>query len=194
MLVGQGVRLRPIQENDLQYLYERHTDIDDRGPYFPIGVMSMPRFLRQYQESGFWTDDEGMLVIVGEAERILGHIEFYPTVRYLDELELSYHIYGSEHRGKGIASEAVRLMAAYLFQRKKVNRIRLMIHPANKASLRVAEKAGFERESIARGIWFNRGRSEDLVVCAALRDEFLRVPSPEARSSEHPGASASDRA
>jgi RimJ/RimL family protein N-acetyltransferase len=173
MLVGSVIRLRPVRDSDLPVLYDRHTAIEDRGPYFPIGVLSKPRFWREYEESGFWTEDEGLLVIVGKDDFILGHIEFYPTVKYLDELELSYQIYGPENRGKGVATESVRLLTRYLFQRKKVNRIRLMIHPDNGASLRVAEKAGFRRESLARGIWFNRGSHHDLVVFAALREEFL---------------------
>lgn len=178
MLVGRHVRLRPVREADLGVLYDRHTDIDDRGPFFPIGVMSMPRFWRQYQDSGFWTDDEGMLVMVDDSDAILGHIEFYPTVRYLDELELSYQIYGTENRGRGVATESVRLLTSYLFQRKKVNRIRLMIHPDNRASVRVAEKAGFQLEGVSRGIWYNRGRNHDLAVFAALRAEFLREGDP----------------
>jgi ribosomal-protein-alanine N-acetyltransferase len=173
VLVGQIIHLRPVRENDLTTLYDQHTDIGDRGPFFPTGVISMPRFWREYQDTGFWTEEEGMLVIVNEADMIVGHIEFYPTVKYLDELELSYHIYRTENRGKGIATEAIRLLATYLFERRKVNRIRLMIHPDNKASLRVAEKAGFQPEGVARGVWFNRGRNHDLAVYAALRDDFL---------------------
>lgn len=30
-------------------------------------------------------------------DEILGHIEFFPTVSYLDELELAYHVYNDEH-------------------------------------------------------------------------------------------------
>jgi RimJ/RimL family protein N-acetyltransferase len=49
-------------------------------------------------------------------------IEFFRTVPYLDELELSYQIYGTQNRGKGIAPESVRLLTKYLFERSKVNR------------------------------------------------------------------------
>ena len=172
MLKGERIALRPVHESDLGRLYRFHQDISSRGSYFPIGVMAEPAFQKQFRETGFWGDHDGMLLIVGDEDEIIGHIEFFRTVPYLDELELSYHIYASEHTGKGIATEAVKLMTGYLFDRKKNNRIRLIIHPDNIASKRVAEKCGYRHEGTARGAWFHQGRSQDVEVYAMLRDEF----------------------
>jgi RimJ/RimL family protein N-acetyltransferase len=177
MLTGKIIDLRPVRESDVDLLWEKHVDIEDRGPFYPIGIMSGPRFRKEYAETGFWAENDGMLVIVDKNDVIVGHIEFFVTLKYLDELELSYHIYGPENRGKGIASEAVRLMTRYLFERRKNNRIRLIIHPDNAASRRVAEKSGFQYEGIARGAWYNRGKNHDVAVYAALKDEFLTQDS-----------------
>lgn len=73
----------------------------------------------------------------------MGHIEFFKTVNYLDELELSYQIYDQAARGHGYATEAVNLLVWYLFGRLKTNRFRLIIHPKNCVSRRLAEKCGF---------------------------------------------------
>jgi RimJ/RimL family protein N-acetyltransferase len=173
MLSGNNIKLRMIREADLEHLWERHADIADRGPFFPIGVIPHVSFQRHFNEDGFWSENEGMLVITDKAGAILGHIEFFQTVKYLDEFELSYQIYGTQNRGKGVATEAVTLMTRYLFERTKRNRIRLLIHPENKASIRVADKAGFHFETITRGIWFNRGANHDLAVYYILRDEVL---------------------
>jgi len=102
----------------------------------------------------------------------LGHIEFFKTVDYLDELELSYQIYDQAERGHGYATEAVDLLVRYLFGRQKTNRIRLIIHPKNCASRRVAEKCGFSLEGTARGAWYHHGKSHDVEVFAILRDEI----------------------
>jgi RimJ/RimL family protein N-acetyltransferase len=173
MLSGESIRLRPVREDDLAELYARHVELADRGAHFPLGVLSEPAFRRAFHGDGFWTPDEGMLVVTDERGTIVGHVEFYRTVKYLDEAELSYQIYGDGNRGKGYATEAVALMTRYLFEHTKVNRIRLLIHPENAASRRVAEKARFSFESIAEGIWHHRGRNEDLAVYVALRDRFL---------------------
>jgi RimJ/RimL family protein N-acetyltransferase len=174
MLKGKNVTLRTIRESDLEGLYALHLDIANRGDFFPRGVLSQPKFHAQFQETGFWTRDEGMLVILDIGEEIIGHIEFYKTVNYLDEYELSYILYSEQHRGRGAMTEAVNLMVRYLFETKPVNRIRLVIHPANAASRRLAEKCGFRHEGTARGAWYNKGAHQDVEIYSILHDDVIR--------------------
>ena len=89
MLKGKSITLRPVRETDLDQLYSYHLDIDNRGDYFPRGVLSQPAFRKEFEETGFWSKEEGMLVIVSPTNDILGHIEFFKTVNYLDVFELS---------------------------------------------------------------------------------------------------------
>ena len=166
MLKGQSITLRPVLETEVDLLYTHHLDIDNRGEYFPRGVRGQPAFRKSFQENGSWSKEEGMLVMLSPQDELLGHIEFYKTVNYLDEFELSYQVYALDRRGQGIATEAVNLLVRYLFEAKQVNRIRLMIHPDNRASRRLAEKCGFRHEGTARGTWYNRGRHQDLEVYA----------------------------
>jgi [ribosomal protein S5]-alanine N-acetyltransferase len=176
MLSGKVINLRTVYQSDLEELYARHVDIVNRGDFFPMGIISERRFRQRFQEDGFWAEDEGMLLILNAAGSIVGHIEFFKTVSYLDELELSYQIYEQASRGQGYATEAVQLLVCYLFERLKVNRIRLIIHPENRASCRVAEKCGFTRESRAYGAWYHRGKNHDVDVYALLRHALNCVP------------------
>lgn len=173
MLKGSIISLRPVRGGDMDALYEHHLNIDNRGEFFPRGVQGEATFRRQFEENGFWAPEEGMLVIVSPGDRVLGHIEFYKTVNYLDEFELSYQLYASEERGKGATTEAVGLLVRYLFETRQVNRIRLIIHPENAASRRVAEKCGFRHEGTARGAWYNRGRHHDVEVYAILHADVI---------------------
>ena len=173
MLHGKLIRLRPVRESDLDQLYSYHLDIDNRGDYFPRGVLAEPAFKRQFQETGFWGQDDGMLLIVSLDDEILGHIEFFKTVNYLDEYELSYQVYAADQRGKGVATEAVNLLVRYLFETKRMNRIRLVIHPDNLASRRLAEKCGFQHEGTARGAWYNQGNHQDVEIYAILHRDVI---------------------
>ncbi len=173
MLKGKFITLRPVRDTDLDQLYAYHTDIDNRGDYFPRGILSQPAFRKQFQENGFWSKDDGMLAMVSPSDEILGHIEFFKTVNYLDEYELSYHVYALEHQGKGVTTEAVNLLVRYLFETKRVNRIRLVIHPDNLASRRLAEKCGFMHEGTARGAWYNRGAHQDVEIYAILHKDVI---------------------
>ncbi len=173
MLTGNNVILRTVRDTDVDQLYAYHLDIDNRGDYFPRGVLSQPAFRSHFQESGYWGKEDGMLVMASPSGDIIGHIEFFKTVNYLDEYELSYQVYAAEERGKGVTTEAVRLFTRYLFQTKRMNRIRLVIHPDNAASRRVAEKCGFRHEGTARGAWYNNGRHHDVEIYAILHDEVI---------------------
>lgn len=173
MLKSKSITLRPIRDADLDQLYTYHIDIDNRGDYFPRGILAQPTFRKQFQETGFWSKEDGMLVIVSPEDEILGHIEFFKTVNYLDEFELSYQVYAPEHRRKGVASEAVNLLVRYLFETKQVNRIRLVIHPDNLASRRLAEKCGFRHEGTARGAWYNKGSHQDVEIYAILHGDVI---------------------
>ncbi len=171
---GSSVGLRQVREADLERFYEHHQDVANRGPYFPIGVLPEPLFRRKYAETGFWSENDGTLLVnTLDTDEVVGHVEFFRTVPYLDELELSYHVYAREHTGKGIATEAVGLMTRLLFHRTRLNRIRLIIHPDNAASRRVAEKCGYRHEGTARGAWFHEGRHHDVEVYAILRGEVV---------------------
>jgi ribosomal-protein-alanine N-acetyltransferase len=171
MLRNESIRLRPIQEKDLQVLYASLNDLDHRGSYFPIGLLSETKFRHDFNEHGFWERDEGMLLIVTPDDQIVGEIEFFLISHYLVGYELSYLIFGSGHAGKGYATDAVRLLTEYLFARGRINRLQLNIHPQNEASRRVATKAGYTLEGVMRGCWFHGGRYHDLEVWSILHDE-----------------------
>jgi ribosomal-protein-alanine N-acetyltransferase len=175
MLKGTSITLRPVRETDLEELYAFHVDIDNRGEFFPRGILSQPAFNKEFHETGFWSREEGMLVIINNTDDIIGHIEFFKTVNYLDEYELSYILYTPQQRGHGAMTEAVNLMVRYLFETKAINRIRLVIHPDNAASRRLAEKCHFRHEGTARGAWYNKGKHHDVEIYAILHDEVVEA-------------------
>jgi len=53
-------------------------------------------------------------------------------------------------RGKGLATHALVLVSRWAFDELGVKRIGLLADPRNVASLRVAERAGFQREGVLR--------------------------------------------
>ena len=172
MLKGENIQLRHVRERDLDVLYDLHTDISSRGDFYPLGTYSEPGFKKEFQETGFWKSDDGLLLIVDNDDTLLGEIQFFRTVDHLDELEIGYRLYSPEYGGRGIMTEALTLLTAFLFDQKRFNRIRLNIHRDNAASLRIAEKCGYQHEGTMRGAWFHRGRHHDAEVYAIIRDDY----------------------
>ncbi|WP_020575378.1 GNAT family N-acetyltransferase [Actinopolymorpha alba] len=75
--------------------------------------------------------------------------------------EVSYWV-AAAARGRGIATRAVRLMAAYAFEISELEELRLWVKPGNAGSARVARKAGFTR-------------APELDNDVAIRDEVWRA-------------------
>jgi ribosomal-protein-alanine N-acetyltransferase len=172
MLHGRLIQLRPVRDGDLDAMYAAHVNIADRGPHFPLGVLSEPAFRHEFAEHGFWKPDEGTLLIVtSDTGEMAGHIEFFRAVSYWDAFELSYQLYGDRYAGRGYATEAVQLLVDHLFAAKQRYRIQLVIVPANTASCRVAEKCGFTLEGTVRGAFFNDGRNHDVLLYSLLRTD-----------------------
>jgi RimJ/RimL family protein N-acetyltransferase len=175
MLHGSKVTLRPVLSSDLDVLYAAHTNIANRGRYFPLGVRSEPDFRRDFADSGLWKREEGTLVITepggGDGGNLVGHIEFFKPVSYWDALELSYQLYDGKYAGRGYVTESVRLLVDYLFGAKKFHRIQLAIVADNGASRRIADKCGFTLEGTVRGAFFNDGHNQDLLLYSLLRTD-----------------------
>lgn len=77
-------------------------------------------------------------------------------------------------RGRGYATEAVVGLAQYIFDEHPVTRIQVRMHPADIASARVAERAGFDYEGTMRlSLWVGK-TNHDMLVYAATRDSWRR--------------------
>lgn len=172
MLQGSRIRLRPMAEADLEERYRRHIDLSARGEFYPLTVRSETTFRANFAKDGFWGPEEGILMVTDEAGSLVGTVDFERSWADVDEMVLGYMIY-PEYRGRGYASEALRLFVRYLFAtRPAMNRVRLNIHPDNANSVRVAERCGFTLEGRIREGWFHRGSWQDVLAYALLRREL----------------------
>jgi RimJ/RimL family protein N-acetyltransferase len=74
-----------------------------------------------------------------------------------------------EARGRGAATVAVHLIARWVFDELGVQRLELTTAPENVASQRVAERVGFTREGVLRGLVATKnGGRRDSVMFSLL--------------------------
>jgi len=83
--------------------------------------------------------------------------------------ELGYWL-GEPFWGRGIMTEAVQRFVPWAFQHLEVYRIYAAVFAGNSPSVRVLEKAGFEREGRLRASVFKNGRILDQLLYAAVKD------------------------
>ena len=82
--------------------------------------------------------------------------------------ELGYYI-AEPYWGKGITTEAVKLICDYVFENTDIVRIFAEPYAFNTASCRVLEKAGFQFEGVLRQNAIKNGQSVDMKMYAIIK-------------------------
>lgn len=142
-----------------------------------------PGGLRRRVESGqdltpergnFAISEDVGSAIAHESGRLLGDISWrrIPTGPTPHSFCWEFGVYVLlAERGRGVGTEAQRLIAAYLFDTTLAQRVQASTDVTNLAEQRSLEKAGFTREGILRGIQFRFGEWHDMVSYSKLRGE-----------------------
>jgi RimJ/RimL family protein N-acetyltransferase len=142
---GERVRLRPLSAADLTACapFQYTLFITEPGT-------ELPRLLEVHAQTGFWTEHAGAVAIEAEG-RLVGTMQFYRSGPGLHGYEIGYILHADADRGKGYASDALRLFTDLLFaERSACRRLQLIIETWNAASARLAEACGYELEGVLR--------------------------------------------
>ena len=84
--------------------------------------------------------------------------------------ELGY-IVAEEARGRGVATEGLRLLTDWALSELGALRLELLISVENEASKRVAERCGYEREGVLRSTYVKPGVREDVEIWSRLGND-----------------------
>lgn len=158
----KSVTIRYQQLGDAKRFYEILNSPNFH--YFPVKPKTIKEereFLRKNKE---WREQK---------------VWFNFTILYGDEIVGAVGVHRESHRpycgevgyfvdeaywGKGIAVESVKLIEKFAFTELEMVRIEINMIKANKASARVAEKAGYKKEGIARAKLMLNGDAYDCYV------------------------------
>jgi RimJ/RimL family protein N-acetyltransferase len=175
-LADHSVLLRPWQEADV-------PDIT-----LAFGDPLTQRF--SWTQATVFTRDDARAHVAGlEPARLLGRALQLALVEPADESEVlgSVSLYdidlqqaracigywlAPQARGRGVVSNAVRLLAQWGFGELALSRIELTCGPDNEASQRVATRCGFVREGVLRSHLAFKGGRRDTVVFSLLPGEL----------------------
>ena len=82
--------------------------------------------------------------------------------------EIGYWL-SKDYNGRGIMTNAVKVLSDFGFNTLGLNRIEILVDTENRASQAVAERAGFEKESVSRHSFILHGKSRDNIVFVKFR-------------------------
>ena len=99
---------------------------------------------------------------------LIGSIQLFQVIRGSLQSAFIGYFLDKDHNGKGYTTEAVKLLLKFGFEELKLHRIEAGVMPHNMGSLRVLDKAGFQKEGIARKNVRINGKWEDHQVLAII--------------------------
>lgn len=103
-----------------------------------------------------WLDEEDSVVLVIEIDGVVAG-----SIQYGEETDPDYRhatidlFLGGDYQDRGIGSEAIRLVARYLFDVRSHHRLTIDPSAANERAIRAYERVGFRRVGIMRS--YERG-------------------------------------
>lgn len=165
-LGGPRVRLRPGDQRDVPVL---------------CAIMGEPEVARWWGDpepaslvaAKLRGEDECVLLVVEAAGQVIGGAEYHeendPMYRHA-----GIDIYlGARGQGLGLGTEAVALVARFLFQQRGHHRLTIDPAAANHRAIRCYEKVGFRRVGVLRQYERGRdGRFHDGLLMDLLRPEL----------------------
>jgi RimJ/RimL family protein N-acetyltransferase len=176
------IRLRLPVVNDEPSVFESCQDQEIQH-WVPIPVPYRWEHARDWiagAESGWSDGRRGDLAIADvSSDRFLGAIGLRPIEEH--RASIGYWVAPAE-RGRGVATDAVRLLGRWAMVRLSLRRLELFHFVGNDASGRVAEKVGFQREGVLRAYVELRGDLRDCVMYSLLASDVETEVDPRPRS------------
>ncbi|MGZ6259756.1 MAG: GNAT family N-acetyltransferase [Candidatus Limnocylindrales bacterium] len=167
LLVGDTVRLRPVEPADVARLAEILAEPSVARWWTPAGPLGA---------AAEWLDDFGQATFVIEhAGVVIG------SLQYTEVTEANYHSAGLDlfiataEQGRGFGTDAIRTVARYLFEERGHHRLTIDPAVANERAIHVYGKVGFHPVGIMRA--YERGqdrRWHDGLLMDLLVEEFVQ--------------------
>ncbi|GLP65685.1 MULTISPECIES: GNAT family protein [unclassified Streptomyces] len=177
VLTGERTVLRPFTEADAEVMGEIIDDPEVRHFTGAPADEPTPEGLRSWYGSRSDRSDRLDLAVTDRATgELVGEVVLYewdPAARSCTFRTLV----GPRGRGRGLGTEATRLIVGYGFERLGLHRISLEAYGYNARALRVYEKVGFTVEGIRREVEFRHGEWVDEVLMAVLDHEWAALSS-----------------
>ena len=178
-LRGQGVSLYPLEPSDLESMAAFFAQVESLYYYLPDTLL--PRNLKQVQVMmEDWNDGkENFVFACRTGQETVGLLTLSALDPIAGNAELGIMIAQKKDRGKGLASQACRLIMDYAFGELRLHRLYVRVAVDNLPSLKLFQALGFTEEGRMREV-MRRGHGYlDLFLLGLLEDEYRQLQGHE---------------
>ena len=175
--IGAQIYLRPLEREDLNDKYLGWLNDPEANRYLESGTIPYTKEnLEKFYQQIISSSDQIILAIADRKTNLhIGNVKLGPIDWIHRKATFGILIGEREFWGKGIGTEATRMMVEYGFFQLNLNRIELGVHVENEAAIRIYQKAGFQIEGRFRKSVFHEGTYKDSLWMGLLRSEYESV-------------------
>ena len=174
-LEGRNILLGPLSgkeklESYAQWINDQETTLFMGSGRFPANKEDLRDYIESYSRS-----KDGMIlgIFTKKNKRHVGNITLHLIDWRNRNAEIGVLIGDKKLRGKGYATEAVRLVADHAFNKLNLRKLYTGMVKVNEASKRAFEKVGFKVEGILREHFYLNGKYLDCYRMGLLRSESM---------------------
>ena len=173
LLKGKFVTLRPIEEEDLEFVRTLFND-----PELEDLVVGWSWPVSRYQHKKWF---EKISAETGSIRYIIETKEDGPVgtsgwkiIDWKNRIAISIgiRIINKKLRSKVIGVDTCMAMFKYIFDDLQLNRTDADVIEYNNASVKLLEKLGYKLEGVRRNYIYKKGKYNDLLLYGLLRDEY----------------------
>lgn len=174
MLIGERVRLRSIEREDLPTFVRWFNDPEVRQYLRMYEPMSMAKEERWFEDMLERKDDFVFAIEaqIGEQWVPIGNVGLH-RIDWKNRTAVFGIALGEKaYWGQGFGTDATRTILRFAFEELNLHRVELEVFDFNTRAIRSYEKAGFRHEGTRRQALFRYGRYHDVHLMSILQSEY----------------------
>lgn len=177
LLEGEHIRLRALEPEDLDLLYQWENDPDNwfvSNTLIPYSKHVLKEFIRKSAVDLYQNRQLRLMIIAIANNRPVGAIDLFEYDPYHSRAGVGILIHDRSDRNRGFASEALLVFKKYCFEHLHMHQLYCNIAAHNEASLKVFSRNGFMRTAEKKDWLRTRDgfSSEILLQCINVEDQM----------------------
>ena len=183
MLVGRKVRIRGMEESDMEKILEWMNDLEITqflGTRLPISRTEQQQW---YERTVNDKSKKKMIIETFDGEPI-GQISLMRIDQRNRSAEIGITIGEKSYWGQGIGYDATLTLLRFVFHEWGFHRVSLHVASFNERAIRLYKKLGFVQDGVLRDNIYTQNGYYDTLVMSILKPEFDSLYGHE-RSSEN---------
>ena len=178
MIIGEGIRFRAIDQNDLPRFVRWFNDPEVlRGVsmFLPMAMWEEEQWFKALSERPQAERPMAIEILSGDEWVHIGNLGLFDIDGRTRSAEVGISIGEKVYWDQGYGTLAMQLLLKHGFNTLNLNRIALRVFANNPRAIRCYEKVGFVHEGRLRQAHFHEGEYVDILWMSILRHEWDRI-------------------